>query len=496
LTCSVLAGGFFVSASGADPATGTPEYRDWVSRFTTKNFVGRSLDTTSPLKLRITAVEGEEPAREDAGRFLDSRQVEYGQTVTTDGYVKSFSHTSFGTKGGGSGTPLPAETLARLDELLAKLPDDGGRLPPPDRRLMLQTNSGDKMSVRVYDRAHAPAVVWEILRLSGCSIGSYVLDFKPASQIDARGYESGGYLRLTPDGKQLLFTGSNQPLQFWEPATHELLAEVRGLGTTSISFSPDGSQAVTEQSGYLRIIDTKTWKFTRKDLPAYLPQFLPDGRHVIAFVRGREYRAIDPTTWEFVDLPSEIPPGAARYIPARGNNRAVVQLKSGAVVLWDVAARRAVATLRERAQLLDAAFSPDESQVVTQTDNPGSGPLVTSFDLWQTATGAHVHELRPFERRGMERSQGLLWTPDGQYILAGVIPNWGTPQTVCTFSAATGKHVAKFKGSARINGIVLLPGASQLVVGCDDGKISFWDFPAAMKSVREFEGSLASSSPP
>ncbi len=482
------------TASGVEPATETPDYQQWVSRFTTKSFVGSTFNPAAPLKLRITAVEGDEPTPEDATRF-GSKQVEYGTTVTADGHVASFRHSSRGTRGGGGGAPLPAETLARLDELLSKLPDDGGRLPPPNRRLLLQTDLGGVITARVYDRANAPAAIWEILRLSRCSIGSHVLRFKPASQIEARGFEHGGFLRLTPDGKQLLFTGLNQPLQFWEPATHELLREVRGLDSGAITFSPDGSQAVVSHYGDLQVVDARTWKFTRKELAGGLPQFTPDGRHLLLQTRDG-LRAVETTTWKFVDLPAEIPPDTMRYMPAPGNKRAVVQLKSGAVTLWDVTERRVITTLRDNAQLLDAAFSPDKSQIAVQTDHTGRTRSAASFGIWRADNGAPVHELRPFERDGHERSQGLLWTPDGNYLLAGTMPDSSSTHVVSVFNARTGKHRAVFDECYRINGVVLLPGASQLVVGCEDGNIRFWDFPSAMKRIREFEDSLSPLPPP
>jgi len=52
-----------------------------------------------------------------------------------------------------------------------------------------------------------------------------VPEFKPQSEISARAFEHGGCLCLSPDGKQILFSCTNGPLQFWEPATHEILRE-------------------------------------------------------------------------------------------------------------------------------------------------------------------------------------------------------------------------------------------------------------------------------
>jgi len=495
LACVLLAH----SVSAADPATGATEYELWISAVTNKAFTSfRPLfDADKPLKLRITAVEGDENVSTDiAGLLGSSRRIQEDTLVTSTGYVNGYTHTSMGTKGGGGGKPLSEELLTQLDALLLKLPDDGGRLPPPNRRLLLQFATGGATTTRVYDRANAPDVVWEILRLCQCPNGCYALDFKAASEIDARGFEPGGFLRLAPDGKQILFTGRNQPLQFWEPVTHELLREVRGLGGDGIAFSPDGIRVVVIHDYDLLLVDPKTWAFRKTQLRSSFMRFTPDGLHLLLNSPDRDLRVVDATTWQLADPLPEIPPDAVCYLPAPGNKRAVAQLKSGAVVLWDVAARRVIAELNPHARLLDMAFSPDESQVVLQTDNLDRRRSEARFSIWSTTTGALVCELRPFERSDRERSQGLCWTPDGHYVLAGVTPGWNSSNAVCVFNAATGKHRGSFTGFTRVNGVVLLPDASQLAVGCEDGKIRFWDFPAAMKSIRELEASLAPQSPP
>jgi WD40 repeat protein len=491
ITALIYAAVLTTSAPAFDPvASATSNYDGWVAEYTSdKSYYNRFGDAKTPLKLRITAVEGDDHAPNANPR--QSRPTVYGTAVTAEG-VHYFSHSSWSTSGGSHG-PLPAARLTRLDELLAKLPDDGKRLPPPDRKLMVEADVNGTRIVRVYDRANAPASVWEILRLINYRIAAYTLELKASSEIDARGLEHGGFLRLVPGGKQLVFTGANQPLQFWDIVTHELVREVRcpGSSAMAIAFSPDGSQAAITDGGDIFVADTGSWQFTRKPWPAPFPCFMPDGRHLLLNTRVRDLRIADTTTWELTDLLAEITPDTVCYLPAPGNKRAVAQLKSGAVILWDVAGRRTVATLRDSGLLLDAAFSPDESQVVVQTDKPPrTGRSESNFKVWDTATGALVHELRPYERDGQERSQGLLWTPDGKYVLAGVMPDLSSSHAVCVFNAETGKHLAMFSGFFRINGVVLLPDSSQLAVGCEDGKIRLWDFKAAMKSVREFEASL------
>ena len=58
--------------------------------------------------------------------------------------------------------------------------------------MILRANVSGHWVTRVYDRANAADGVWEILQLCHCGIGSSLPSFKPESEIDARGDESGG----------------------------------------------------------------------------------------------------------------------------------------------------------------------------------------------------------------------------------------------------------------------------------------------------------------
>jgi hypothetical protein len=489
----VLAGLHFAHAQA--PAARELNYEDWVRQYSGwRGGLEPEARSPGPL-LTITAVEGDDqPPRPDGF----STETAHGNQVSKEGNVTEFFHSSMGSKGGGGGPPLAEPVLKRLDELLAALPDDEKRLPPKGRRLLVRGAMGEKSVTRVYDRANAPAPVWEMLRLIGSRLGAYVPQFQPKSEIDARGFQHDGFLALAPDGKQLLFTGMNQPLQFWSPASHELLAEVRGLGSRHIAFSPDGTQAVIVDSMGSALVETRTWTSTHK-LEAYFePRYLPDGRHVVMGGGVKPLQIYETATGARVAQLPEIPEGAVKYLPAPKSRRAVVQLVDGKVELWNPAENRAIATLRESDRLAEAVFSPDESLVATATYSLPPARQVTSFDIWRTDTGALVHELRPFEQVGREQTAGLLWSPDGEYVLAGAFPDLSSNNIVCVFSAKTGRHRGQFAAPElwRLNGVVLLPDGSELVAGDSGGKIRFWDFQAAMKSIREFEKTLAPSAPP
>jgi hypothetical protein len=138
-----------------------------------------------PLKLVVTAIEGDAPRGQDLWSALHQRR--YGCQVAVDGQVKTFDESMYGRQCSWHPS-IPADDQKRLDKLLAKLPDDGARLPPVGRRVMLQVPEGDHSRARVYDRANAPDEVLEILRLSLSGIRSSVPEIKPKSEIRTGGY--------------------------------------------------------------------------------------------------------------------------------------------------------------------------------------------------------------------------------------------------------------------------------------------------------------------
>ena len=112
--------------------------------------------------------------------------------------------------------------------------------------------------------------------------------------------------------------------------------------------------------------------------------------------------------------------------------------------------------------------------------------------LWKTDTGAIAAQLRPFEQTGCEKIQDLLWSPDGQYLLATTkADSFFTSEGISVWDVKTGRHRGDFSGCpTNVNGIALLPDGSELVAGCIDGTIRFWDFAGAMKQICDFENSL------
>ncbi len=471
-----------------------------------------------PLKLIVTAIENDGPQAnaQEPEFFLPTR---YGCQVAADGRVYIFYKDSMGSRGGGYPT-IPDVDQKRLDKLLLKVPDDGARLPPPGRRVVLQVPEGDHSRAHVYDRANVPDEVWEILRRSFSGIQSWVPEIKSESDIRVGSDARHGLLALTPAG-QLVVASLNSSLTFWDPTTHKKVNErpwpKADMTPQWIKFSPDGSLAVLTAWGvdHCVVLDAKTWNvlhdFFERGIWCSFPQFVADGRYLVYLYdpwngydppRGKiiSSRIYDTRTWQKLDRLPGFPDDCLTCVEASKTRRVVLFLKGNVVALWDSERHAVYATLDEDVRIREVAFSPDESMVAMATVHKRDDKYWTTYRIrvWKTDTGELVHELRPFETASCENVVGLQWTADGQYILAET--NAGSisdrpSYDIKVWNARSGRHRANLgEGLSSPLGVVMLPDGRHLAAGGDDNwaaAIRFWDLAAALKQIRAFEDSLA-----
>src|SRR6267143_3033681 len=202
-------------------------YESWIHSYESGPLRG-ALGDNNQIKFTITAVEGDDrkPGDKPTSPFgADSFTTRYGCAVSIKGTISFFQVTPFDVKGGGPEN-LPKENLERLNQLIAHLPDDGSRLPPPGRRLVIRVASGGDVLVRVYDRANAPDEILEILRLTQSRIKSWAPSIAHLSKWTAAASEYYGGFSLSADGRQLVTSGANGPVRIWEAQSFALLKEL------------------------------------------------------------------------------------------------------------------------------------------------------------------------------------------------------------------------------------------------------------------------------
>jgi len=467
----------------------TTTYQEWVDRHTHKDF--RTADIYGKpayVKMILTRVEDEADGKPAQAMRLSETRDEF--ELLTNGQSKDFRHSAHGSRGGGSDARLPAETLARIDRLLARLPDDDGLLPPANRRLLIEATTLPERRVRVYDLADAPPGIYELMRLVKFGT-AYVPRFQAYSSIDVRGLQNQGVLAVSPHN-EILFSGRRRRLQWWDPATHEFLAEADVEDVRNIVFAPDKVQALVQTSSDTVLIDLRARKPVRTFKDRFGAQFTQDGKHALLFAHQAPMQILDTQTWEPVDHADDVPGDCTRFIPAPTTHRALVRAADGSVTLWDTGGHQPVKQLSSKSEVtMFAAFSPDESQLALCAhpylhDDADGTPIA----IFKSDTGAKVNGLWPFETGGNRESiQSLLWAPDGAYVLAATGSGAGA-SGVSVFNAATGRNRGELTGPTRINGMGLLTRSGELVVGDEHGKIWFWNLSAVMANVREFEDSL------
>ncbi len=474
-----------------------------------------------PLKLIVTAIVDDEP-RAHAREPDFSRECRFGCQVASDGRVYHFSYEPFASKGGGYPT-IPDADRKRLDKLLLKLPDDGARLPPFDRRVVLQVPEGDHSRARVYDRANAPDEVLEILRLTESGIGPWVPEFKPESTVRLHDFQHGLHTVLTPAGL-LVSVASNTPFIVVDPTAHKLLKEipvpdtsatpVRWYSPDDLKLSPDGSLAAVISFVNCWVFDTRTWQPVRRiagGIPGKAgycfssPRFTADGRSLL--LRRYDYDdkittlvAYDTTTWESRGKLAGMPDGVRDYVESRTGKHAVILLKNRELevrALWNPAGHR-YAKLAERVESYKVAFSPDESMVAIATERQHDEGYWPSYRVrvWKTDTGQLVNELYPSHLATCNAVDGLQWTADAKFVFAATRAVSPDDYAIDVWGAGSGRLRGTLNTGVcmPLGVVVVLPDGRQLAVSGSDSSglvIRFWDLAAALKQIRAFEDSLA-----
>jgi WD40 repeat protein len=492
-------------------------YESWIHGYESGPLRG-ALGDNNQIKFTITAVEGDDrkPGDKTTSPFgADSFIARYGCAVSTKGTISFFQVTPFDVKGSGPGN-LPKENLERLNQLIAHLPDDGSRLPPPGRRLVISVASGGDVLARVYDRANAPDEVLEILRLTQSRIKSWAPSIEPLSKWTAGASEYYGGFSLSADGRQIVSSSANGPFKIWDARSFTLLKEFplsfiplpdgyskNPSPVFGLTFSPDGSLAIVDGMGQVDVLNARSWQGIRQLAEPFVgqqrhgltcPIFAPDGRFLLLQSDEPALRIFDTTTWNKVDSIPEMAPGAVAYFPAQNGDKAIYASKNGSIGLWDPHAYREVAELDTNGRILRVSFSPDESLVAVITLHQDSATHTSNnyrLRIWRTSNGELAHELRPFEEPAFE-IVGILWWPNSKYLLAATRSDFFfTTRGVGIWNVESGRFRGEFSGcDTTVYGFALLPDGKRLVEGCGDGTVLVWDAASAIAKIGQFENSL------
>lgn len=204
------------------------------------------------------------------------------------------------------------------------------------------------------------------------SVGVRVWDVKNGRLLMTaqRGGQGVSDVKWRPDGNQLIVAGIGNGTALLDPATGEILPNMRMLvGGTSLDWSPDGNKLVTgsiyETSPQIADMTTRQPMMTLEDRPSAvgMVDWSPDGTRIAA-----SGWIDDPHVWiwdaetgkKLLTLP--VPSNAIRWSPdsqylASAND-------DSTVLIWDGSTGQPAAQFRDSGRVYTVDWSPDGTKIV------------------------------------------------------------------------------------------------------------------------------------
>ncbi len=300
-------------------------------------------------------------------------------------------------------------------------------------------------------------------------------------------------IQFSPDGTQLA-VGSDVGVWLYDVATGEEMSLFLG-GCRSLAFSPDGR--FLANSGYATDVrKVQLWEIATgrevlfPDVYDYASalRFSADGKTLVSVGSGGQFIiSLNIETKEMTskffkrgessDMFDEI------GVYAITDDKVASGRRDGKIELWDIAAYKALFTLRGHADLplqpldqplrrrrrfenevLTVAFSPDGTRLA-------SGSTDKTVRLWNTTNADEWMTLR--KHTGW--TNVLAFSPDGKMLASG-----STDKTVQLWDTATGESLRTLTDHpSGITALAFAPDGNTLASGSADGMIRFWNTQTA-----------------
>jgi WD40 repeat protein/serine/threonine protein kinase len=304
-----------------------------------------------------------------------------------------------------------------------------------------------------------------------------------------RGHTSFVYdVAFSPDGKQIASVAWDGTARLWDATTgrQAALLEHPQPYVTSLAYSSDGRTLATANTQYGGVL----WDLTtgRPHLAVPVHSMLsdhtrvalsPDGsilayadavRHLIVLYDTREQKQFAelapndpdaPSGHLFVGDPVFSPDGATLVTPSG---------EGGLVLLWDVATRKVVASLRgHTARVYRVAFSADGKLLA-------SGGVDNTVCLWDLETREQLASMNVGSV-----VFGLAFSPDRTRLAAACRDN-----TIRLLDVASHQEVAELRGHTDyVHAVAWSPDGTRLVSGSGDGTVRIWDSLSLQERARQ-----------
>jgi len=385
---------------------------------------------TAPIELTIQTTEfRDQPVPEKIASVPDFclwNAPSIGVYVSTGGELFSFArgddHRINGVGGDGK---LPAGAFARLESLMDDLPDDGRRVPPPERRVFVIVQRGDSPIVRIYDSGNLPDSVIEMIRLTKARIKIMTPAFQPDKVL--RPEDAGNLAPAVACAGRVFLTISRDCSLAVE---HDLVTK-----TLIVYQGRAGSQNGPVMGGSIIRVIPEFWQPDVYGGYAVGTEFSPDDRYLLVAWGARVGVLLyDTSTWEPVTDPNVFPQNLKEYLHTPDWALGVGVNEAGETVVWDWQAHRVLSKLpglgefeqppvikdRQGNRIYDipsadieaAEFSPDRTRVAIYTG------IDAHLSIWDVESGNNLRNFWP-PNSILSPSGKPLWWNNGKWLLAG-----------------------------------------------------------------------------
>lgn len=328
----------------------------------------------------------------------------------------------------------PAGRFQSLEEMIPRLEEIGGIMPPWNSRLlrMLDTNAEHVHSVAFSPDGKILAAGGDTgVRLWRVRDGELLRTLEPDALVDL------DCIAFNPEGT-LLVSGGYSPVRLWRVCDGELLRTFEPVsdgkwGMCKVVLSPDGTIIASGKSDIVYMWQVCDGQLLRRlqghTMSVHCVAFSPDG-----------------TILASVDM-------------------------DGTILLWEVRDGRLLRTLDRGSPIKSIAFSPDGTILA-------SGDVNGNVCLWQVRDGELLQKFEPYflDKRDEEGYQytdyldSIAFSPDGT-ILASVGYN-----NVLLWRLRYGQLLQVLEGDQASGEIVAFnPDGTILAVGGYDGIVRLWE---------------------
>jgi WD40 repeat protein len=312
---------------------------------------------------------------------------------------------------------------------------------------------------------------------------------------------------ISPDGKRLASTGSLRLVQVWDVQTGDEIFSFKGHTgwVSNLAFSPDGTRLASTGNGdgTVRIWDVSTsQKAPMFGGPTAILRSVsvsPDGKRLAATWWGSMPSERAVKVWEartgreLLSLKGQTGENFLRVVFSPDGKRLAAGIgtrddtkngytSSGQVKVWDVETGRELLTFKgHTAPVVDVAFSPDSTRVVSTSSRPigyrNSDPLEPGeVKVWDAQSGGELLTLK-----GQKRFvNAVTYSPDGKRLATLSRDN-----SVKVWDAQTGQELLSLPVQIRAGGAVAFsPDGKRLassnqppnITGPGEaGEIKLWD---------------------